>query len=267
MSSQTSISLSLRVMGFVLAVAPATMLVSAAHAQETTPPAPGMSFEIGAGIRYEPSYESSSRYVFDPFPLVDFDYIRFPNGFQLGGGDSDGFSIQPSFDYKRKRSAEDDSVLTGLPNVDTSIELGATVGYEFDHVRVSLTGRYGVTGHNGFVGEAGIDIDVSPDDRFTVVAGPRLTFADSDYMNTYFGVSAASAASSSFSAFDPSGGIKSAGFEVDTRYALTEKWAARGIFKWEHLLGDAADSPITAVGDKNQFSIGIGLTRQFTIDF
>ena len=217
--------------------------------------------------RYEPSYEGSSRYEVDPFPLFDFDYIRFRNGFQLGGRDDGGFSIQPSFDYKRKRSAGDDPVLTGLPDVDTSIELGLTAGYEFDHIKASLTGRYGVTGHNGFVGEAGLDLDFSPIDRLSVLAGPRLTFADSDYMNAYFGVSAASAASSSFSAFNASGGIKSAGFEINTRYELTENWAARGIFKWEHLLGDAADSPITAVGDKNQFSAGIGLTRKFTLDF
>ena len=50
-------------------------------------------------------------------------------------------------------------------------------------------------------------------------------------------------------------------------YNFNDNW--RGLLElgYERLVGDAKDSPILSVGSADQFSIGIGLMRKFSIDF
>ena len=96
--------------------------------------------------------------------------------------------------------------------------------------------------------------------------GPRVYLASDDYMDTYFGVTAAEAATSGLPAFDPDGGVKGVGVEAEARYALTRHWAIRGKAGYERLLGDAADSPISRAGSRDQFNAALGLTYRFGID-
>jgi outer membrane protein len=49
------------------------------------------------------------------------------------------------------------------------------------------------------------------------------------------------------------------------RYEFAPKWAVRGEFIYEKLIGDAADSPIVQVGSENQFTAKLGLTYLFQL--
>jgi outer membrane protein len=127
--------------------------------------------------------------------------------------------------------------------------------------------RQGFGGHDGIVGEGGVDFVVEPVPPLTVSVGPRVSFASEDYMETYFGVDAAQSAASGLPVFDAEGGIKGVGVEAEWRYALTRRWALVGEAGYERLVSDAADSPITEVGSENQFSAALGLTYRFGLDF
>ncbi len=48
---------------------------------------------------------------------------------------------------------------------------------------------------------------------------------------------------------------------------MNDKWSINGLLGYEKLIGDAGDSPITAVGSDDQWSISIGLSREFTLKF
>jgi len=240
---------------------------SVAHAQDGDYVTPGMSFELGAGGSVSPSYEGSSRYMISPYPIIRFNYIKFNNGFQLGGGSEQGFSFKPSFNYRGERSAKDDPALAGLSTVDASIELGAGVAYRYDMFEVYGNLRYGVSGHEGWTGEVGARLHMQPIERLDLAIGPNFSFADDQYMDAYFSVTPAEAAASTFAAYNASSGIKTVGIEAEARYALTENWSAEGTVRYDRLIGDAADSPVTAVGDKNQWGFKLGLSRKFRIDF
>jgi outer membrane scaffolding protein for murein synthesis (MipA/OmpV family) len=112
-----------------------------------------------------------------------------------------------------------------------------------------------------------VDAIVEPTPRLSVSAGPRLHFADSEYLDTYLGVSAEQSADSGLSEFDPDGGLKGVGVEAEARYALTQRWSLVGSAGYERLVGDAADSPIADAGSENQFTAALGLTYRFGIDF
>lgn len=239
----------------------------AAVAQDDSQTA-GISFELGVGGVIAPSFEGSGSYAVSPYPLIGFEYLRLPNGFTIGGGDGQGFSARPSFQWRGERTSQDYAALAGLNDVDAALELGTRISYTAGFVRVHGDVRYGISGHHGVTGEVGVDLVAKPSEEITVSFGPRVSFANGNYMNTYFGVSAAEAGRSPFTAFHAGGGIKSAGVETSLRYQLNEIWALDTGASWNRLVGDAARSPIVIrAGSQDQYTFKLGLVRKFQIDF
>jgi outer membrane protein len=222
--------------------------------------------ELGGGGLVGPAYEGADDYIVSPLPLVRLHYFRLPQFGAFGDGPETGFSIGPSFRFVPERDDDDYSELEGLGDVDAAFEFGATAAYRYEMWRGFATVRHGFGGHHGIVGKLGVDAVVEPTPRLSVSAGPRLHFADSDYLDTYLGVTAAQSAASGLSEFDPDGGLKGVGVEAEARFALTPRWSIVGSAGYERLVGDAADSPITGVGSENQFTAALGLTYRFGLD-
>ena len=87
-------------------------------------------------------------------------------------------------------------------------------------------------------------------------------------MSTYFGVSPseASAPGSVLSPYSPGAGFESVGVQARVEYAVSERTTVHVRGGWQRLVDTAADSPIVALGDKDQFSIGVGLSRKLAFD-
>lgn len=252
------------------ALAPAiavAVLYSATNLPARANDAPGIEFEVGGGGSVVPRYEGSSDYLFSPYPTFRLKRLTLSNGFQIGGGDGMGLSFYPSFAFIGARKAADTPALTGLGDVDRTIELGAGVAYTAPGFKVFGEVRKGFGGHDGYVGEIGADMVMQPSDRLTLAAGPRATLAGGDYMDTYFGVSAAESIASGMPEFDPRGGFKSVGVQASARYDVTENWALESSAGYSRLVGDAANSPLTGAGSRDQFNFRLGVVREFRLDF
>jgi outer membrane scaffolding protein for murein synthesis (MipA/OmpV family) len=252
----------------------ALSIAGTASAQDSLPP-PDAQFgvtgedvvlELGGGVLVQPAYEGANDYELGPWPLVDLKFLRVPGLFTVGGRPEDGLILSPSFRVVGERRSEDYDDLEGLDDVDLAVELGGTVGYRYEMVRGFVSARRGFGGHEGFVGEVGADLVMAPTTRIALSVGPRLNFASSDYMDTYFGVSEGEAANSDFAEFDADGGLKGLEAEAEARYALTPNWSVVGSAGFERLVGDAADSPVVEEGSRNQFTAGLGLTYRFRLD-
>jgi outer membrane protein len=243
------------------------------------PPAPAPVFveparpydliiELGAGAQVRPDYPGSKNYEVWPTGFVTLHYLQLP-GFGVvknARTNEQGWSFGPSFNWQSKRKTSDYPELFGLNDIDSTFELGAKVGYTFDWVRPWVAARYGLGGHSGIVGETGLDFIFRPSPVFEWTVGPRATFANRDYMETYFGVTPAeSLLSGTLAAYSPGGGFKSVGAEFTSRYEFAPQWAVRGEFIYERLIGDAADSPIVQVGNANQYTGKLGLTYTFSM--
>jgi len=225
---------------------------------------PGIEFEIGAAANVAPRYEGASEMLVTPVPLIKIHRLTLPNGFQIGGRDRGGLSVSPSFNIRGARKAVDTPALTGLADVDLAVEFGAEVSYEAEYFRLHANLRRGFGGHEGWAGEAGADLIVRPMEGLRVSAGPRVSYADDRYMDTYFTVPAGTAG---FAAFNADGGIKSYGVGVGLRQDFDNSWAIVGEAAYDRLTGDAGSSPITAVGSRDQFSVRLGVVRKFRFDF
>ncbi|MDB2407597.1 MipA/OmpV family protein [Jannaschia sp.] len=251
------------------------LVPAAASAQQTfsspdTISGPAIGFTLRGGVGTAPSYFGSDSNEAVPDLGFELNYLNL-GGFTFGNPDPlfrpEGFGITGSFRYIGDRDDSDDSELTGLDDVDTSVELGVGLRYAGANYEVFGNVRYGVIGHESFVGEVGMDAFLRPTDRLTLRAGPRAFFGDSDYASTYFGVTNAESVASggNFAAFEADGGLLSTGLEIGAGYRINDNWGIDAAITYERLRNDAEDSPISV--DDDQFSARIGLTRRFTLGF
>ncbi|SKA39126.1 MipA/OmpV family protein [Consotaella salsifontis] len=251
------------------------LLASAAHAadiEETTAVSDygdsDLVIDLGVAGVASPEYMGSDSYSITPLPTVSVEYLNIPGIGSFGGKDGLGFSIGPSFGYTGKRDASDHRALNGLDDVDATYEAGIKLGYEWNAAEVYGAARYAFGGAEGFVGEVGANAILRPTPTLELKAGPIARFASADYVDSYFGVSAAESAASGgrLSAYDAGGGFTSAGVAASARYEVVSDWFVNADASYEKIVGDAADSPIVAAGDENQFSFKLGVSHRFRLD-
>ncbi|MDQ0316110.1 MipA/OmpV family protein [Amorphus orientalis] len=222
--------------------------------------------DLGVGAQVQPKFASSDDYIVLPYPLIAISYLRLPVFGELVSAPTRAFSIYPSINFVGSRSSSDASYLTGMDDVDFAFEFGPGVAYRYGMFRGFANLRYGFTGHNGFVGEAGVDLVLNPMERVQLSLGPRVGFANDEYVQTYFGVSAAEATRSQFAAYDPSGGFTDVGVGGRITYDWTEKTKLHLQADYTRYIGDVADSPVVEAGSEDQFYVGIGITYRFGLD-
>lgn len=224
--------------------------------------------ELGAGGRMAPEYEGSDEYTVSPFPIVAVDYLDIPGLFVIGSRDPQGggLSFGPSIGYTGERESDDFDDLTGLDDVDATYEAGLRVGYEWSFAEVYGEARYAFGGAEGFVGEVGANAIARPTQEITLKAGPYATLASADYTETYFGVTAAESITSGYDEYDPEGGFKSVGVAASARYEFRPDWFLNADASYSQFVGDAKDSPIVEAGDDEQFTVGLGLSKRFSLD-
>jgi len=234
-------------------------------------PSPDIVATIRLGVDVGPAYFGSDEYQVGPNFVPRFDYIRFPGGFEFGSSEAVGFrtgpGLQGSVRFIRTRDSDDYEPIEGLDDVPASLELGLGAAYEQRNYRFFANARYGVIGHNAWVGELGADGIAYPIDGLTLTAGPRVQLGTERFTETYFGVTPDEAAQSDLPTFDADSGAYAAGMEVTARYLFNERWGVEGIATYNRLINNAADSPITEAGSPDQYEFRLGITRRISLDF
>ena len=214
-----------------------------------------VSFNLGLGAASGPAYfgsDTTKSVVSGVFanPSMSVGSLAFGQGIN-----SYGLGMTGSFRIISARTAAAYPEPVVLPDVDLSIEAGGGLTYTTENALVYAVGRYGVIGHESFVGEIGSDYILQPTDSTELRLGPRLFFGDDDYAATYFSVGAYSA----------KGGILSRGIQASAAYNFDENWGVVGTVNYDQLLNDAANSPITQTTD--QFGVSLIVTRKVTWSF
>ena len=224
----------------------------------------GISARIGIGPKVKPGYFGSDEMVVGPTGSFKLERLQL-GGITIGGSEATGFGFGGSVRFVGERNADDFDELAGMDTIDASVELGGGMRYYGQGYSLFADLRYGVIGHESLVGEIGGDLIYQPSDQVTLRAGPRVFWGSDDYAQSYFGVTAEEAVTSSFAAYDASGGILSAGVKAEASYQFNDDWGLTGTLRYDQLRDDAADSPITQTTD--QVSASVVITRKVTFGF
>lgn len=243
----------------LLAASPA-----AAHAEEwvTT---------VGLRLRVKPPYEGADKYRLGPHPTFTirraahaYRFVPPDGGSTIALIDTDHVVAGPMLRVRYKRS--DINEFTGLDPIKLAAEPGVFVDlWPKPWLRTRLELRHGVGGHQGFVGDAGLDF-IYHHGRWVASIGPRIGYGDANYMQTYFGVTPLEAARSPLidRSYHPGGGVRYTGATAAASYRLGKRWRSTIDVSYNRLAGKALDSPVVqTVGAGHQVLVGLGLSYSF----
>ncbi len=246
-----------------------------AHAGGAWPGFDGQSWgiEVGGLGAVMPAYEGSKKYVVRGFP---FAYPTFggPDGdsnFQIRGIDDvryrlirlNGFEAGPLAGWRFGRQQDDADHLRGLGDVDGGLVVGAYAGYRIGQLMPYVSYHHQVTGdETGGILRFGVEAKQRFNPWLEVTANAGATWASSQYMDSFFGVTAVQSANSGLAPFDASSGIKDAFISLTGSIRIDDQWGVKVFGRYSRLVGDAASSPITET--ENQFMAGAAVTYRFT---
>lgn len=234
----------------------------------------GFSVGVGGVVGIKPKYEGSDEYEAFGFPIVfpKFGGAGLGDRVKVRGADdvrfklfeAGGFEIGPLAGYAFGRDEDDGDRLRGLGDVDDGIVLGAYAGYSIGPVLFDISYHQIVTGNDdGYQIRFGAEVERALAPRWKGTARVGTTFADDNYTDSYFGITAAQSRRSfaGLQSYDPGSGIKDIHVELGLRWDVTDRWQLRSGFRYGRLVGDAADSPI--VESEDQFSALFGASYRF----
>jgi outer membrane scaffolding protein for murein synthesis (MipA/OmpV family) len=238
-------------------------------AQSSPQPEAAWDVTLGAGAMYHPDYEGSDDYEVDALPLLainyrDFIKLRGPalSVDFLGLSHSqlaENLSVGALVKFDMGREADDNPVLRQLNEIDKGAEAGLFAEYQLGPVTFEMTAVHDLgTRHEGTLAELKIGYRRMLTARLHGQLGVMATWADDNYTQSYFGISATEAQASGLRPFAAKGGVKDAGVGASLNYIINENWRVTGLLAYRRLLGDAADSPLVAdEGSPNQASAAI----------
>jgi outer membrane protein len=226
----------------------------------------------GLGAQLAPEWIGAKSEEVSPYFSFSVAKGDHPFGFSAPGDSggpailhSGGFELGPAF--RLSQSRKDKDVGEPLGKVSRGVEVGGFVNfYPVKSIRIRGELRKAFGGHKGLAGFVGADQIWRDGDKYVVSIGPRLYYGSSRYERAYFGVTPEAALATGLPEYNPGGGFNAVGATAGMQYAIGKNWGLFGYARYKRFTGDSKRSPIIQeFGSPNQFSVGIGVSRTFTI--
>ncbi len=233
---------------------------------------------LGSYGVYAPRFEGSKRHDLSPWPIISWhrqgekEWLDLPtDGIDYALIETDNFRAGPVGYWRWQRSTSTlrergfSRLGHGRSAIDLSLEGGLFAEYwPAAWLRTRIEARQAFVGANGLVANISADLVWRPSSSLTLAAGPRVSLADREFMEDYYGVTAAQSASSGLPTYKPGSGVRTVGVGTYAKYKLTPNWAAQAFVDYQHIVGPAGDSPvITTRGSREQVMVGLGLSYTF----
>ena len=223
------------------------------------------TFILGGGGLYTPDYQGSDDYEFRALPYFrvqcqDWLTLSVPEGLKFTAVDEGAFKAGAIAGWRFDRDSGDNIALAGWGDVDGAFELGAFADVKVDAFKLSLEARQGLSGDDtGLIATFATRYEARI--AGTIISiGPKVSWVDDDYAQTYFGITPPQAAASllGYAPYAAAGGIKDYGVGLTVVHPLGDAWSLTAIASVSRLTGDAADSPIVAgQGSETQVTLGL----------
>jgi outer membrane protein len=230
-------------------------------------------FTLGGGVVNGPRYPGS-RYDFTRgLPLVSVSYGRFFLGAVPGGGAPAGagaylvhtehwaIGLDVGGDSRKPRRATDDPILRGWGDIPGTARAGVFASYTKDWLSVRGSISDAVAHHEGALAALAVEAKYHATQRLTLSIGPEVTWANNQYAQTFFGISAAQSEIAGIAPYRAKSGVNTGGGSAGAAYMLTDHWSLGAHVSYGRLQGDAANSPVTT--DKTQRMYGAFVMYRF----
>jgi outer membrane protein len=230
---------------------------------------------IGLGPVIFPDYDGSDSYKVSLKPLFT---LRYRDVFQIDNNrlrvfvvgsnalfPSERFKLGPLLKIGSGRDEDNNTALTGLGNVGTSVEFGIFGSYEIGPAQLRLRIQKDVAnGHSGLVVIGDVQSGIYKTENLTVVVSLSSSWSDGRYMDSFFGINGMQSLASGLPVFNAGSGLKDVKGGFGANYNLSDHWSVMGFAGYSRLLGDANNSPLVKLrGSPNQFASGVFASFRF----
>ena len=224
------------------------------------------AIRVGAVVISGQAYQGASEQKTSVLPGV---FLQTSNGLFADPLNGVGYSFEPqgSLQYGLRvnldtgRSVE--TTLPGFEKINARANPGAYANYTVnDKLMLRSALRLGMgDGADGSLLHVGGSYKVLQAGFFGVSVNAFLKYADSNYMQSYFGVTAAQSSTSGLKAYKPAAGFAAAKVGLTAGTPLSRQIFVFANLSVQRLMGDAANSPI--VSKKTQPTAFVGGVYSF----
>ncbi|WP_321798734.1 MipA/OmpV family protein [Caballeronia sp. J97] len=206
---------------------------------------------IGPGVYVAPAYPGAGRLKAYPFPSLDISYRDriFSQGMDVLGvnvlsADNYHVGASISFDFQ-SRDVSDDPRLRGLGNVDVGPKLRLFADYTVWAFTGAAAVYQDISGNGQGLTATGDLYASLPLPGWLFSVGTGLTWANSVYTRTLFGVSAAQSAASGLPQYGTGAGVRDVHVSFYASHDFSKHWVGSMNVTLGRLVHYAANSPIT----------------------
>jgi outer membrane protein len=230
---------------------------------------------IGLGNGFVPDYSGSNNYRYRFLPIID---IRYKNKWHLNNGrlniplyHKGNFEVGPMANLLFGRDEGRNSALQGLGDINTTLEVGAYVRYRTKSTLAEANFRQAISAGQGRSLRITFGQGFYRNGPFSLAFAGRARWLSRKATQTNYGITAEQASNSEFGLpeFTTSSGFSEINGNLIGSYELSEQTRLLSLISYGRLLGDAANSPLSAgingsgAGSSNQFIGGIAISYQF----
>ncbi len=218
-------------------------MLGVAHAQQ--PPKDGGRVGLVALGGYE--YQGSDETRTQVLPTLDYTWANgwFAGvngvGRQWSAGDSLQYGLKLGYDMGREEGRS--TALRGLGNgfaAKTSVRAGSGVD------------------NKGALWDVGLEYGQPLGASWRLGSELVATYANADYLQSYFGVTAKQAQASGYAVYTPSAGLRDVSARVSLTYLISPQWSLTGGLRHTQLMGDAKDAPMVRKTSANTALLALG---------
>jgi outer membrane scaffolding protein for murein synthesis (MipA/OmpV family) len=224
------------------------------------------AIRVGAVVTTGPRYQGASEQKASAVPGI---FIQASNGLFADPLNGIGYVFAPAGDlqYGLRVNVETgrsvDDALPGFEKVKARLNPGAFANYVVnDKLTLRSALRLGMGDvADGSLLHLGASYKVLQAGFFSMTLNASLKYADSNYMQTYFGVSPLQSSASGFKTHQPSAGFVASKVGVTAATPLSREVFVFANVSAQRLMGDAANSPLAR--QKTQPSAFLGAVYSF----
>lgn len=234
---------------------------------------PEKKFEVtvGAGAGIKSNYRGSGEDSFKAAPLFRvrlYDKVTIdPMGIRVRLSSWDCCRLIAVVARSEKRDVPDGDPVKLLPRVGAGVNVGMMFeGIVWGPLAVRVNARKEISnGHSGATVQPALGVVIrDKSETFSVIPEVAVSWADGNYMDSFFAVTPSGSIASGFTPYDAGPGIRDALVRVTASYRFAEKWTVIARAQYSRLLGDARDSSIVRQGGSpNQHLAGVGVAYTF----
>ena len=229
---------------------------------------------LGGGLAVVPRYPGSDRHETRFFPVISFTFGRLFVGGDPGGGEGGGVGVRLlgdknwtlgfalAADFDKAREESDDPRLQGLGDIDGTVRATLFAVYQYRWLALRAGVSPDIGGENqGTLARLDLFGRYAATKQLIFNAGPGLTWASGQYARTFFAIDAEQSARSGLPQYEAGRGVNNVRVSIGATYLVTKSLTAGARAARAKLVGDAADSPVTA--DRWQDAFAVFLNYRF----